>query len=134
MKNSDYKNYDANLDELPNIIKKLVNEGSYDECEKVLCEAMLKYPHAPHPHNLYGIVLEKVGNHPLAMNHFRAAWALDPSYSPANHNLNAYGSFFSKGCCAYDEDDVITPRSDDVALVYDEKGIGHFVPKGRKGV
>lgn len=106
MFNNDFLNYDQELNDLSKIIKNFVNKKDYNKCESYLCEAMCKYPHAPHPHNLYGIILEKKGKHPEAMKHFRAAWALDPTYSPALYNLNVYGTFFSKGSCAYDVDDV----------------------------
>ena len=66
---------------------------------------MADYPSAPQPYNLMGIVLEKTGNHPAAMKHFRAAWALDPTYVPANRNLERYGTFHSGIKEAYDECD-----------------------------
>lgn len=53
---------------------------------------MSKYPHAPQTHNLMGIILEKKEEHAAAMKHFRAALALDPTYYPAKHNLDMYGS------------------------------------------
>lgn len=106
MSNNVFSKYDEQLNKLCCDIRSLVYEGDYEACEKLLCEAMFKYPHAPHPHNLYGIILEKKGDHYRAMNHFRAAWALDPSYLPANHNLNTYGSFFARGKCAFSEDDI----------------------------
>lgn len=97
------------LEELCSSIKKLVLNKEYKKCEDILYKAMEEYPHAPHPHNLLGIVLEKTGNHILAMKHFRAAWALDPTYRPANHNLEIYGTFFNYGECAFAESDI--PKS-----------------------
>ena len=40
---------------------------------------MAENPHGAVPHNLMGILLEKESNHVLAMKHFRAAYALDPT-------------------------------------------------------
>lgn len=97
---------DISLNELSSLIKELVMKEKYKECEKLIYKAMNDYPHAPQPHNLLGIVLEKTGNHMLAMKHFRASWALDPTYRPANHNLQNYGTFFSNGRCAFDENDI----------------------------
>lgn len=94
------------LDELCTSIKKLVAQKEYKNCEKMIRKAMRDYPHAPHPHNLLGIVLEETGNHLLAMKHFRAAWALDPTYRPANYNLESFGTFFSLESCAFDENDI----------------------------
>ena len=99
------KNY---LDELCNTVRNLILRRSYNECEKVISDAMGKYPHAPEPHNLLGVLFEKTDDHISAMKHFRAAWALDPTYLPARHNLNLYGSFDIKGKCALDESDCLT--------------------------
>lgn len=85
--------------------RRLIKTRKYEDCKSRLGEAMREFPHSPVPHNLMGIVLEKEGVHMSAMKHFRAAHALDPSYLPARHNLNHYGTFFSKGGCAYDESD-----------------------------
>lgn len=106
MKKINFNEYEVELELLCETIRSLVFEGSLDECERLLCDAMCKYPHAPHPHNLYGIVLERKGKHPLAMSHFRAAWSLDASYAPANHNLRKFSSFFSEEKCAFNECDI----------------------------
>lgn len=108
-------------------VRSLVEQKQYDACAPLICQAMEQYPHAPQPHNLLGIVLEKTGDHFTAMRHFRAAWALDPSYLPANHNLNTYGTFFSGGACAFDESDVPLPTPSGVETVYNERGVGHVV-------
>lgn len=115
------------IKELCLAVKAFVGEGRQDACIPSICQAMEKYPHAPEPHNLLGIVMEKMGDHLSAMKHFRAAWALDPTYAPAIHNLNTYGTFFSSGACAFDERDVPPPKNNDVEIVYDERGIGRVV-------
>jgi hypothetical protein len=51
------------------------------------------------------LVLEKESDHLLAMKHFRAAWALDPTYLPARYNLENFGTFVPKGRGAFDESD-----------------------------
>lgn len=73
---------------LCNRIRKLVAAGKYRKCESILAKAMGTFPHAPQPHNLFGIVFEKEGDHIQAMKHFRAAWALDPTYLPARTNMD----------------------------------------------
>ena len=93
------------LDVLCSSVKALAVNGEYKTCFQITYAAMEKYPHAPHPHNLAGILLEKTGDHLTAMKHFRAAWALDPAYRPANMNLQTYGTFYSAGKAAYDESD-----------------------------
>ncbi|MEA5137377.1 MAG: hypothetical protein VB035_14705 [Candidatus Fimivivens sp.] len=110
-------------------IRALIETRNYLQCERLICSAMGKYPHAPHPHNLMGILLEKKGDHPAAMNHFRAAWALDPTYIPARQNLNCYGTFFSQGTCAFDESDCLLEKKSNckVEIEYDANGVGHVV-------
>ena len=83
-------------------VRELISLQDYEKCESLIRSAMGKYLHAPELHNLIGILLEKEGDHLTAMKHFRAAWALDPTYIPARQNLDCYGTFYSSGKCAYD--------------------------------
>jgi len=86
-------------------VRTFAESKDYSECEVLIFEAMKNHPHSPEPHNLIGIILEKQGNHMLAMKHFRAAAALDPAYLPARQNLTNFGTFFSSGGYAFDEGD-----------------------------
>lgn len=95
------------LSELCRLVKTLTRKGHYAECEKLVADAMGKYPHAPQPHNLMGVLFEMQQNHIAAMKHFRAAWALDPTYIPARHNLDAFASFYSSDKHAFDENDLL---------------------------
>lgn len=95
----------AELSELCLTVRNLAVQEDYDSCSDLICEAMGLYPCAPQPHNLLGVVLEKLGAHADAMRHFRAAMDLDPTYAPARQNLMTYGTFYSKGVAAYDECD-----------------------------
>lgn len=61
-----------------------------NECEKaydMITEAMHLAPDSPQPHNLLGIYFELKGNDDKARRHYRAAYALDPTYKPACWNL-----------------------------------------------
>ena len=107
--------------------KRLIVQHEYKECEKKLGEAMLQNPHSAIPHNLMGILMEKERNHVLAMKHFRAAYALDPTYTPARQNLEVYGTFYSCGKCAFDESDCPEEAPSPYAARYDEKGTGQAV-------
>ena len=98
----------------------------------MICQAMGEFPNAPEPHNLLGIVMEKEGDHAGAMKHFRAAYALDPTYLPARQNLDHYGTFYSRGGCAYDESDCPQEAPSPYEIQYDEKGIGHAVRRNTK--
>lgn len=95
------------LNELCTSVRRLTIAEEYRECERLISDAMGKYPHAAEPHNLFGVILEKEGDHLAAMKHFRAAWALDPTYLPARQNLDSFGTFFSLGRTAYDESDCL---------------------------
>lgn len=110
-------------------VRAFVTKEAYESCMAPICRAMAQYPDAPEPHNLLGIVLEKKGDHAGAMKHFRAAWALDPGYRPANHNMYTYGTFYSRGKCAFDESDVPPSPESSIEIVYDEYGVGHAVKK-----
>ncbi len=110
-------------------VRAFVTDEAYEACIEPICRAMEQYPHAPQPHNLLGIILEKTGDHMSAMKHFRAAWALDPTYLPASHNLHTYGTFFSNGRCAFDESDVPLEPPCNMEIVYDERGIGRAAYK-----
>ena len=108
----------------------LIKNREFDECEKLLCDAMGKYPHRPEPNNLLGILLEKQGDHVLAMKHFRAAWALDPAYRPARQNLDCFGSFYPLGQVAFEESDCLPdPLTSRFDIEYDIRGVGHAVKR-----
>ncbi|MDD7363452.1 MAG: NAD-binding protein [Peptoniphilus sp.] len=87
-------------------VRELVHRDHYDDGMALIRDAMKEDPNSPEPHNLLGIILEKSGDHAGAMKHFRAAYALDPSYKPASHNLKTCGEFFSSGSFAYDDGDL----------------------------
>lgn len=93
------------LTELCETVKRLAQKRDYNECEKLIFQAMGRFPHAPEPHNLIGVLLKQRGDHVAAMKHLRAAWALDPTYIPARHNLDSFASFM-EGDCVFDENDL----------------------------
>lgn len=107
--------------------KDLIERREYKKCEKKLGEAMLHDPHSPIPHNLMGILMEKEQNHILAMKHFRAAYALDPTYLPARYNMEQYGTLVPSGTCAYTEADCPAKKEPKYRVVYDEHHVGHLV-------
>ena len=108
-------------------IRELMEQSEYQTCEELIEDAMAKHPHAPEPHNLLGLLLEKQEDHLTAMKHFRAAYALDPAYVPARHNLDRFGSFYPKGKWAYDESDCPQEKRDAYKIEYDARGIGHVI-------
>ena len=113
---------------LCNAVRKLVEQNEYQQAELLIKKAVGKYPGAPHPHNLLGLLLEARNDHLTAMKHFRAAWALDPTYLPARQNLNTFGSFYPSGKWAYDEADCSQEKKGDSCKIeYDANGVGHVV-------
>ena len=110
-------------------VREAVAHGNYTGCMERVCNYMAAYPSAPHPHNLMGILLEKQGNHTEAMRHFRAAWALDPTYAPAQKNLETYATFYSHGQCAFDESDCRPHSCSRFSVEYDANGVGRIVRK-----
>lgn len=116
------------LMKLCEIVRGMVKVGEYGKCYSLLKEMIGKYPHAPEPHNLLGMLLEKEKNHLLAMKHFRVAWDLDPTYLPARHNLRVYGTLLFKGKGAFNEADCPKLKEDNEHKIeYDEDGIGHII-------
>ncbi|WP_101698471.1 hypothetical protein [Clostridium minihomine] len=118
-----------NLTELCTSAKLLIAEKQYQQCKQIIAEAMKEYPHDPQPHNLMGILLEQENNHMGAMRHFRSAWALDPAYLPARHNLNYFGSLSRTGTCAYEETDCLPEPGNSFFIRRDQNGILHVTER-----
>ncbi|MDD3277572.1 MAG: hypothetical protein PHG16_01620 [Lachnospiraceae bacterium] len=125
IKNGDKNN--TELDALCVQLKALIREGKYQQCEQLVFASMQKYPHAPQPHNLIGLLLEREGNHVAAMKHFRAAWALDPTYLPAQQNLESFGTLFARSSYAFDESDCPQEKRHTYTVQKDKDGISHVV-------
>lgn len=128
MKQADSDRRKKELQVLCNKIRGLVEQAEFWQCEQLLCDAMRRYPHDAEPHNLFGILLEKQGDHVTAMRHFRAALDLNPTHFPARCNLELFGTFYSRGNCVYDETDC--PEAEYVhsyRIEYNEHGIGRLV-------
>ncbi len=48
----------SELDQLCTSVRAFAIDGAYEICLEPICRAMQRYPHAPQPHNLLGIILE----------------------------------------------------------------------------
>ena len=84
-------------------IKRQIQKGRYEEARCQIISRMIRDPDSPEPHNLLGILLEKEGEPVAAMKHFRAAWALDPSYEPARKNLESFAGEMTRHKWDYGE-------------------------------
>lgn len=96
----------AGLSQMCNIIKKQLKNSLFTEAESEIRKLMGMYPESGIPHNLYGILLEYKGEHSKAMNHFRAAIALDSSCKACRYNLEAFGSSSAHIRPAYTDSDL----------------------------
>jgi Flp pilus assembly protein TadD len=65
-----------------------------EEAQELIVNALSQNPDAPEPQNLLGILYEFKGDEDLARRHYRAACALDPTYRPANKNLERICKFY----------------------------------------
>lgn len=73
-----------------NIIEETVEalkNGALKNAEKLILVLVSMDIDAPEPHNLFGIFAELTGDEDIARKHYRAAYALDPTYKPACRNL-----------------------------------------------
>jgi tetratricopeptide (TPR) repeat protein len=130
MNNNVFKN-NIEITKLCNTVRELINQREFYKSEELIKRAMEKFPHAPEPHNLMGIQLENEGDHLAALKHFRAAWALDPTYLPARYNMNQYADMFCKNRRdAYVDEDCPQEQERELYKIeYDEKGIGHVIKR-----
>ena len=112
-------------------IRALVAQRHFSEAEDEAAQAMAAAPHDAQPHNLMGIIAESRNDHVKAMKHFRAAWALDPTYRPARINMERYGSFSGQMTRpVYDETECAPCPAESrpaYRIEYDKHGIGHVV-------
>lgn len=84
--------------------RQLMIQRKFEQCQKEIETAMAENPHCAIPHNLMWILLEKESNHVLVMKHFRAAYALDPTYVPARYNMEQYAQMYPTGKCCHSMD------------------------------
>ncbi|MFP4457638.1 MAG: response regulator [Clostridia bacterium] len=72
--------------------KKNILDKNYTKGEQYLKKAVALGVDQPEPHNLLGVIAEYNGNLDQAQKHYRAAIALDPTFSPARANLTRTSS------------------------------------------
>lgn len=74
-------------DDIINFIKLNMAEGNYEKAMEFAKKSLSQYPDSAEPHNLIGILYEYQNKVSNAQKHYRAALALEPSYRPAQNNL-----------------------------------------------
>ncbi len=100
-----------------NYIKEATSElhnYKLEDSYKTIIKALNANPNAPEPHNLLGIWYEFKGIDDLARKHYRAAYALDPTYKPASENLQRVSTIFASKTIPFDfgEVDLEEPEKD----------------------
>lgn len=111
-----------------------LQEKNYDAAQDYIKRAMLENYHAPEVQNLFGVLEEFIGDLSLARKHYRASYALDPTFKPAIRNLERItSSSFSVEKMTPDFGD--KPEIEEVVpyvVEYDEENIGHLRKKKMK--
>jgi len=69
------------------LAKELITRKRFEEAERALRAAVGKEPDLPEAFNLLGVMAEMNNHMSEALKLYRAASALDPTYAPANSNL-----------------------------------------------
>jgi len=88
---SDDPNYNKTLEKATAALK----ARDFNRALAGIVEAMGLDMDAPEPHNLLGIYYEMTGDFQAARKHYRAGYALDPSYKPCCRNLERLSGFES---------------------------------------
>lgn len=76
--------------------KKCIQQNKLGRAEEYLLRAINMDVNAPEPHNLYGVIAEYRRNFSTAAKHYRAAYALDPTYKAASENLERLAIYEGK--------------------------------------
>jgi tetratricopeptide (TPR) repeat protein len=70
-----------------------IKNNEFEVALKYLQEAMMENMHSAEIQNLLGVIAEKSYDLELADKHYRAAYSLDPTYKPADKNLERITCF-----------------------------------------
>jgi len=81
------ENKAESYDDFINMAKSEINKRNFEKAIELLNEATSFNTENPEPFNLLGIIYELKGTQGKAMKMYRTALSLDPTYTPANENL-----------------------------------------------
>lgn len=103
----------------------------YISAQEYIKSMMLENDHAPETHNLLGVLAELNGDLSLAGKHYRAAYALDPTYKPAIRNLDRITAFNYRASSTTPDFGNIHETEDcaPLGITYDSEVIGHLNKK-----
>ncbi|MCB2291468.1 hypothetical protein LGK97_17230 [Clostridium sp. CS001] len=73
-----------------------IKSNKYDLALKYLYSEMLENDHSAVVYNLLGVISEYKRDESMACIYYRAAYVFDPTYKPADKNLEKLTSYFYK--------------------------------------
>lgn len=79
------------------LAKKAINKQQFEKAQEQVKEASRKDPSKPEAQNLLGAIVELQGDWLTALKHYRAAASLDPSFEPAEKNIERIVNQHEKG-------------------------------------
>ena len=88
--NNEEGSFQNNIKEAINAIKL----NKYDLAHMYLRAAMIENDHSAEVYNLLGIISEYKRDGSMACTYYRASYVFDPTYKPADKNLERVTSFF----------------------------------------
>ena len=88
----------------------LLRNSKYEEAQFCIHEAILLNDNGVEAQNLIGAYYELIGDRLMALRHYRAAYALEPSYEYANLNIErlTYNNFIGTANKPLLGDEVLT--------------------------
>ena len=87
------KYYTDSFSEILQQIAVSLRSRDIETARDLIKQAVILNIDAPEPHNYLGILYEMTGDEIAARKHYRAAYALDPTYKPACRNLERLAEF-----------------------------------------
>lgn len=108
-----------------------ITNNNFLQAKEYIHLAILEDDSSPKAHNLLGAIAELTGNLSLAGKHYRAAYALDPTFKPASRNLEKITKFYYRlnikniDFADKPEIEVETPY----IIQYDCNKVGHLIRK-----
>ncbi|GAA0078812.1 hypothetical protein UT300005_31910 [Clostridium sp. CTA-5] len=78
---------DKTVNEYIRLAKEAILKKELEKARILLKEALINDTSSPEIQNLLGVIEEKSNNKQLAQKYYRAALSLDPTYTPADNNL-----------------------------------------------
>jgi len=114
-------------DNIKNAIK-AIKSNKYDLACKYLHAELIENDHSAVVYNLLGVISEYKGDVILACKYYRAAYVFDPTYKPADINLEKLTSFFYM----FNEDNIdygdnVEKEDQNLNFIeYNSRNIGHL--------